>query len=101
MTVYVIGQLDIFDPEGYQAYLDGFAPSFARHGGQLLATSASPTHVLEGAWAAPRTVVMAFPSLAQARAWHADPEYQALCKIRTRTARTNLVIVEGLAPDPG
>ncbi|MDU8910425.1 DUF1330 domain-containing protein [Aestuariicoccus sp. MJ-SS9] len=96
MTVYVIGQLDIHDPEGYRAYLDGFAPSFERHGGTLLASSAQPTHVLEGHWDAPRTVVMSFPDMDHARAWYDDPEYRALCAIRERTARTNLVIVEGI-----
>ena len=36
MPAYVIGQLDIHDPEAYQEYLDRFLPSFQRHGGELL-----------------------------------------------------------------
>jgi len=36
MPAYVIGQLDIHDPEAYQAYLNGFMPIFQRHGGELL-----------------------------------------------------------------
>ena len=96
MTAYVIGQLDIFDRAGYQAYLDGFMPSFERHGGTLLATSAQETQVLEGSWAHPATVLMAFPDRGAARAWYEDPEYQALCEIRRRTARCNLVVLDGL-----
>ena len=68
MPAYVIGQLDIHDPEAYQAYLDGFMPSFERHGGQLLATSRSETEILEGSWALPRTVIMRFPSAEDAKA---------------------------------
>ncbi|WP_197919047.1 DUF1330 domain-containing protein [Thiosulfatihalobacter marinus] len=98
MTVYVIGQLDIHDPERYRAYLDGFMPSFSRHGGTLLATSAAETTVLEGSWAFPKTVIMAFPDKASAQAWHSDPEYVELARIRHQTARTNLVIVEGISP---
>lgn len=96
MPAYVIGQLDIRDPEGYQAYLDGFLPSFTRHGGELLATSSQETQVLEGTWAHPRTVLMRFPDVAAARAWHSDPEYRELSRIRHRTAEANLVIVDGL-----
>ena len=96
MCAYVIGQLKINDSAGYQAYLDGFLPSFERHGGELLASSRHETHVLEGDWALPRTVIMRFPSIAAARDWYEDPEYQDLCKIRHRTADANLVIVEGI-----
>ena len=97
MPAYVIGQLDIHDPEAYRDYLSGFMPSFERHGGELLATSRAETHVLEGTWALPRTVIMRFLSVEHAKAWHADPDYVALAEIRHRTARTNLVLVDGIA----
>lgn len=96
MSAYVIGQLDIFEPEGYQDYLAGFMPIFERHGGELLATSKQETEVLEGNWAYPRTVLMRFPSVAAAHAWHDDPDYRALAEIRHRTAHANLVIVHGM-----
>lgn len=97
MPTYVIGQLDIHDPEGFEDYLAGFMPSFQRHGGELLATSKANTEVLEGTWALPRTVVMRFPSVEEAKAWHSDPEYVELVQIRHRTASTNLVVVDGIA----
>ena len=96
MPAYVIGQLDIHEPEAYQEYLDGFMPSFDRHKGELLASSKQETVVLEGIWSTPRTVVLRFPSTQHARAWYEDPEYVALRKIRQRTARTNLVVVDGI-----
>ena len=40
---------------------------------------------------------MKFPSVAHARAWYNDPEYQALAEHRHRAAKANLVLVEGLA----
>ncbi len=95
MSAYVIGQLQIEDAEEYKHYLAGFMPSFERHGGELLATSKQETSVLEGSWALPNTVLMRFPSTAAARAWYNDPEYQELAKIRHRTAKANLVLVEG------
>ena len=97
MPAYVIGQLDIHDPEAYEEYLAGFMPSFQRHGGELLATSREKTEVLEGTWALPRTVIMRFPSIEDAKAWHSDPEYVELAKIRYRTASANLAVVNGIA----
>lgn len=97
MPAYVVGQLEIHEPEAYQAYLDGFMPSFQRHGGVLLATSRAETEILEGSWAMSRTVIMRFPSVNHAKAWHDDPDYKALAKIRHRTASTNLVVTDGIA----
>ena len=96
MSAFMVAQIDIHDPERYQSYLAGFMPIFERYGGELLATSKGVTEVIEGAWAHPRTVIMKFPSLDHARRWHADPEYQILAEHRHRSARANLVLVEGI-----
>ena len=93
---YVVGQLEVSDWDDYQDYLNGFMPSFERHGGKLLATSKQDTEVLEGSWAAFRTVLLEFPSAENAKNWYTDPEYVELMKVRHRTAKTNLVLVEGL-----
>jgi uncharacterized protein (DUF1330 family) len=94
MAAYVIAQIKIDEPEGYKEYLEGFMPIFESYGGRVVATSRD-TDVVEGAWVFPRTVIMEFPSMGDARAWLDDPEYQALARIRHRTARTNMVLVEG------
>lgn len=93
----MIAQIDVTDPEEYAKYLAGFLPIFERYGGQLLVTSRCETEVLEGVWSYPRTVVMKFPSSEEARAWYADPEYKALAAHRHRSAKANLILVEGLA----
>jgi len=96
MPAYVIAQIDITDRDGYQAYLAGFMPIFERHGGKLLATSRQALQVWEGEWSAPDAVIMQFPSKQAAEAWHDDPEYRELAKIRHATARTNLVLIDGV-----
>lgn len=96
MAAYFIAQIDVHDPDEYKNYLAGFMPIFERHGGEMLATSRSETEVIEGAWAHPRTVIMKFPSLEHAHRWHDDPDYQALAEHRRRSARTNLVLVDGV-----
>ena len=96
MPAYDIAQIDITDHDGYQAYLAGFMPIFERHGGKLLATSRQALQVWEGEWSAPGAVIMQFPSKQAAEAWHDDPEYRELAKIRHATARTNLVLIDGV-----
>ena len=71
-------------------------PVFERHGGELLATTAKPTEVIEGEWAYPRTVIMKFPSTESAHAWHNDPDYRKLAEHRHASARVNLALVEGI-----
>ena len=96
MSAYMIAQIEVDDPETYKKYLAGFMPIFERHGGELLATSGGATTVIEGTWALPRTVLMKFPSVDHAHAWHDDPDYQELAKHRHQSARANLVLVEGV-----
>lgn len=95
MAAYMVAQIRIDDPQDYQNYLAGFLACFQRHGGELLATSSQETEVVEGEWAYPRTVIMKFPSREAARAWYEDPEYQNLAAYRHRSAKANLVLVEG------
>jgi uncharacterized protein (DUF1330 family) len=97
MTAYMIAQINVHDAQEYQKYLAGFLPIFERYEGELLVTSRSETEVIEGEWAFPRTVIMKFPNLEQARCWHEDPDYQALAEHRHRSAQANLVLVEGVS----
>lgn len=97
MSAYMVAQIKVDDPEEYKNYLAGFLPIFEKHGGELLVTSSFQTEVIEGEWAYPRTVIMKFPSLKNAHEWHNDPDYKALAKHRWRSAKTNLVLVEGLS----
>lgn len=95
MSAYVVAQLEVHDPASFAEYLEGFHPILARHGGRLLALSPE-AEVIEGAWAMPRTVVMRFPTREDVRRWHADPDYKALAELRHRSARANIVLVEGI-----
>ena len=96
MSAYMIAQIEVHDPDEYKNYLAGFMPIFERHGGELLAVTSSDTEVIEGEWAYPRTVIMKFPSLEHAHAWHDDPDYQAIAQHRWRSSNANLVLVDGV-----
>ena len=94
MKAYVVAQTEVFDRVGYQPYADGFEDIFYRYGGRFIASSQSKTVVAEGSWNPPNTVIMEFPDRSAAEAWLSDPDYVELAKVRHRTARTNMVIVD-------
>jgi len=50
---------------------------------------------MEGKWQSERLIVLEFPSVAHARSFLEDPEYQPVADIRHASASTNLVIAEG------
>ncbi len=91
---YWIVHTDIRDVEAYAAYARANSVPMERHGARFLVLSdAGEAH--EGT-ARRRSVVIEFPSLAAARACHADPDYRAAMALRKGAAEFDLVIVEGL-----
>ena len=55
---------------------------------------------IEGQWPFDRTVLLRFPSRADAFAWSNSPQYQAIAKHRIAGTRSNVVMLDGLA-QPG
>jgi uncharacterized protein (DUF1330 family) len=95
MTAYVIADIEVLDPAGYEAYRQQVPATIAAYGGRYLARGGAAA-VLEGGWSPRRCVILEFPSMAQLKAWWDSPEYQPLRAIRERTTRSNLVATEGL-----
>lgn len=92
MTVYLVATLKIHDRERYRQYGQGFMDIFTRYGGSLLSVEESP-EVIEGEWPHTRTVLLSFPSKAQADAWYHSAEYQALMQHRLASSTTNIVMI--------
>jgi uncharacterized protein (DUF1330 family) len=95
MAAYVIADVEVIDSVGYEEYRQKVPATIAAYGGRYIARGGA-TEVLEGTWSPKRCVVLEFPSMAQLKAWWASPEYRPLRAIRERTARSNLVVTEGL-----
>lgn len=94
MPAYVITDIDIIDAEEYREY-QKIGPSVAKHGGKFIARDGQLER-LEGEWEPKRLVILEFESVARAKEWWASEEYVPAKKIRHKTAKTNMVIVEGL-----
>jgi uncharacterized protein (DUF1330 family) len=93
---YWIGNMDVRDAQVYEKYRAANAKPFADFGARFLVRGGIQ-QVREGT-ANPRTVVIEFPSYADAVACYESPAYQNAKDIRMTVADGSLIIIEGYAP---
>ncbi len=90
---YWIARVDITDPEGYKGYLAANAAVFAKFGAKFI-VRAGTFEAVEGT-SRQRNVVIEFPSYTDALdCWH-SPEYQKVRKLRTNSATSDVIVIEG------
>jgi uncharacterized protein (DUF1330 family) len=94
MSAYVIVEIDIVDPVGYEKYKKLAGATVEKYGGKYIVRGGK-AEVLEGDWHPKRMVVLQFESLQRAKEWLNSEEYREPRKMRHRTARTNMILVEG------
>ncbi|KEJ89985.1 DUF1330 domain-containing protein [Sulfitobacter donghicola] len=90
---YWIGNVDVRDAEVYDKYRAANAKPFADYNAKFLARGGTQ-QIREGN-AHSRTVVIEFPSYADAVACYESPAYQAAKDIRMTVSDGNLIIIEG------
>jgi len=94
MSAYVIVEIDVQDPVGYEEYKRQAAATVHAKGGNYIVRGGK-TEVLEGDWQPKRIVVLEFPSMEQAKEWLNCEEYREPRKMRHSTAKTNMIRVDG------
>ncbi|MEO6187615.1 MAG: DUF1330 domain-containing protein [Ginsengibacter sp.] len=95
MPAYVIVEIEIEDHASYEEYKKLTPPSIAEYGGKFIVRGAQ-TEILEGDWNPGRIVVLEFPSAAHIKEWWSSPAYTEAKKIRHRSAKTRMLLVEGI-----
>jgi uncharacterized protein (DUF1330 family) len=95
MTTYLVAQLNIHDRERYAEYGAGFMNILTKYHGKVLGVD-EDTQTLEGDWDFTRTVLLAFPSEAEAKSWYHSQEYQQLAQHRFAASAGNVVMMKGL-----
>jgi len=90
---YIYVEMTIHDPERFKAYTALSAPAVHAAGGSYPVAGVKP-EVLEGSFAADRVVLVAFPSLERARAFH-SAAYQAAKIERLGAADFKMLLLEG------
>ncbi|MGE3511484.1 MAG: DUF1330 domain-containing protein [Vicinamibacterales bacterium] len=95
MAAYVIVNVDVQDPVRYRDYVAAVPPTLAPFGGRFLVRGGKAER-LEGTYDPKRVVVLEFDSAELARAWWHSAGYAPAKAIRQATARTDLILVEGV-----
>ena len=96
MPAYFIVDLEVTDPVGIEEYRKGVPATIAKYGGRYLVRGGK-YEALEGKWRPQRVVLLEFPSVEQAKRWYDSEEYRGLKALRFKTARTDLILVEGVS----
>jgi len=95
MSAYVIVEIDVLDPVGYEEYKKLAGATVEKYGGKYIVRGGR-TEVLEGNWRPKRIVVLQFESTQRAREWLNCEEYREPRKMRHRTAETKMILVESV-----
>jgi uncharacterized protein (DUF1330 family) len=95
MPAYIIVEIDIHDPTGYEEYKKLAGATVEKYGGKYIVRGGK-AEVLEGEWIPKRIVVLQFESTDRAKQWLNCEEYREPRKMRHRTAKTNMILVEGI-----
>ena len=99
MPAYVIAEVEVTNPAGYETYRPLAGTSVAQYGGRFVVRGGKHTGV-EGQ-ARSRNVVIEFPDYDTALACYHSPEYQENIKRRQPHSIAELVVVEGYdGPQP-
>jgi uncharacterized protein (DUF1330 family) len=96
MPAYVIAEVEVTDPVGFEEYRKQVPATVAKYGGRFLVRGGA-LETVEGDWRPKRLVVAEFPSLEQARRWYDSPEYKDPKALRLRTSKSKILLVEGVA----
>ena len=92
---YLIGEIEVTDPEGYKKYQDGVSSVLAAPGGRFLVRGGK-TVAFDGP-PPKRIAVIAFDSLEKAEAYRNSPVYKELVPVRDKSSKFRLFAVEGVA----
>lgn len=93
---YVLVDTKISNNENYEIYKKKAKPIAEKFGGKYLTRGGEMDVVQSDLWSPTRLVLVEFPSIEKARAFHSSEDYADVKKIRIENAESTLVILEGL-----
>jgi uncharacterized protein (DUF1330 family) len=95
MAAYIIGRIEITNPEAYKEYAAKVPGTVQRHGGRYLVRGGA-SEVLEGSIPDRRTVCLEFVDREAALGWYNSPEYRPLRELRMSVSIGDLFVVDGV-----
>lgn len=95
MSVFMIVNTEVKNPEAYEEYKAQARPLVERNGGRYLVRGGLH-EVIEGSWNPTRLVVIEFPNKEAFERFYHSPEYKEVMKIRHANANSDIVVVESM-----
>src|SRR5262249_16074120 len=95
MAAYVVVDIEVTDPTGFQEDLNVAGPMVAKYGGRLLAAGPAAT-MLERTWQPKGVTLIQFPTVQPAQQGHQRPRYRPPKQVRRRAAKCNVVLLKGI-----
>ena len=96
MSVYMIGDVDIYNMEEYKKYMEKVRPMIESYGGEYLIRGGEIDSLETNLWKPTRMVLVKFPNKEIAMEWYNSDEYKPYKSIRLDNASSNILMVEGL-----
>ena len=97
MPAYLVAQIDVHDPAGFEEYRARVAPVVEAYGGRYLVRT-DQLEALEGAAPSGRLIILEFPSTDAARHFYNSADYAPLLRQRLASAASGIILVEGCSP---
>jgi uncharacterized protein (DUF1330 family) len=94
MSVYLVADIDVHDPEMYEEYSRAARATFKGYGEVAYLVRGGEVTVLEGERRPKRFFIIRFEDKEKAVAWYNSPAYQETMKIREASATSDLFMVE-------
>jgi uncharacterized protein (DUF1330 family) len=96
---YMFIGIDMHDEAVMAQYREGAVPLLDRFGCRILALD-DAADLLDGTYRRQRLILLAFPSMAEARGFWDSPDYAPLKRLREKGSAQDNVLVEGFSEDP-
>jgi uncharacterized protein (DUF1330 family) len=95
MAAYVIVTETVHDQATFDAYRKQVMATLAPFDAKFLVRGGKVT-IHEGKWPHAITIVIEFPSRAQAEGWYNSPAYQKIIDLRLKSSTGDFVIADGV-----
>jgi uncharacterized protein (DUF1330 family) len=97
MPAYLIANIEVTDPAGFERYRQAVPAVIAAHGGRYLVRGGA-VRAVEGNPALKRLVILEFATMAALQAFYDSADYRPLLELRLASTRSEMAFVEGYAP---
>lgn len=98
MSAFLVVRVSIDDVEAYRQYMAHTPRIINQYGGRMIVRGGA-VETLEGPEETHRIVIIAFPSMAEARTFYSSPEYQKAKALRDGAGEGQFFVVDGYAEE--